>query len=95
MWMNLFVQFYVCFLIAGLILMSGQAYFIPSLALFIVSAIKKNKGQKTGIAAKHKLWKIHLIISSVIIIIGIIFLICGFVSLFLIFFTLSNPYIIN
>ena len=49
----------------------ADAYFTPSLILFIISTVKKKNGATAGIAAKQKTLKIHLIISSVLLVLVI------------------------
>lgn len=43
------------------------AYFTVNLVLFIISSIRKKKGDTSGLALHHKKFKIHLIISSVML----------------------------
>ena len=50
----------------------SDAYFTPSLILFIISTVKKKNGATAGLAAKQKTWKIHLIISSVLLVLTVI-----------------------
>ena len=47
-------------------------YFTLSLVFFIISTVKKKKGATTGLAAHQTAWKVHFIISTVLLVLTVV-----------------------
>ena len=50
----------------------ADVYFTLSLVFFIISTVKKKHGATTGLAAHQRTWKIHFIISVIVLVLAVI-----------------------
>jgi hypothetical protein len=56
----------------SLLVFLADAYFTLSLVFFIISTVKKKHGATAGLAAHQRTWKIHFIISAVVLVLAVI-----------------------